>query len=175
MIKDCHKCDISIFRKNIVNGSGNANTEIMIIGEAPGYNEDKTGKPFVGKAGQYLDNSLSIVGLNRDWFYVTNVIKCKPLGLDKPSDTEIKNCFPYLLNELNIIKPRLILSLGTYSFSAICGQYRPITKWRGRLYKIGRYLVFPTFHPAYILRQPEQESIFLDDLKQFRYIYMKLK
>jgi DNA polymerase len=176
-VQHCLKCDLSTFRKHIVNGEGDVAKQVMIIGEAPGSTEDRYGRPFIGKAGVYLEQCLRAVSMNRNMFYITNVIKCKPYGSDKPTRTEIANCLPYLVNEIREIKPKLILSLGTYSISTLLGAYCPITRYRDKVYFYNTTIntaIYPTFHPAYILRNMEQEKVFMQDLENFRKLYNRI-
>lgn len=171
IVKNCFKCDISASRKLIVNGEGDKDCRFMIIGEAPGYHEDKYGRPFIGKAGQKMNEFISATGLKRDWFYIVNIIRCKPFGNDKPTDTNIDNCLPYLMQDIIEVNPKLIICAGTYSFSTIMNMYMPVSKYRGRLYLRGKKLVFPIYHPAYILRNEEEDARYLKDWQMIAKLY----
>ncbi|MDD5338738.1 MAG: uracil-DNA glycosylase [Dehalococcoidales bacterium] len=148
----CHKCDIARLRNNVVPGEGAENAEIMFIGEAPGFNEDQQGRPFVGQAGQFLDQLLASVNLNRQLVYIANVIKCRPPENRDPLPTEIQNCAPWLDNQIEIIKPKIIVTLGRYSMA----RYFPgksISKIHGTAVKRDGIVYFAMYHPAAALHQ----------------------
>jgi len=148
----CHKCDIARLRNKVVPGEGAENAEIMFIGEAPGFNEDQQGRPFVGQAGQYLDQLLASVNLNRQLVYIANVIKCRPPENRDPLPTEIQNCAPWLDNQIEIIKPKIIVTLGRYSMA----RYFPgksISKIHGTAVKRDGIVYFAMYHPAAALHQ----------------------
>ncbi|MCS7184556.1 MAG: uracil-DNA glycosylase [bacterium] len=173
-VESCRKCDLYKTRIKTVFGVGNINSKIMFIGEAPGYEEDKKGEPFVGKAGSLLDELLESIGLNRSMVYITNVVKCHPVidpdpykkGNDRPpNDFEISMCSSYLLKQIEVIKPSLIVLLGATSAYALLG-IKSISKIRGNTIKrfIGNkeYLFIPTYHPAAVLRNPK----LMDEVKK---------
>jgi len=148
----CHKCDIARLRTKVVPGEGAENAEIMFIGEAPGWHEDQQGRPFVGPAGQFLDQLLLSINLKRPQVYIANVIKCRPPDNREPLPTEIQNCAPWLESQINIIKPKMIVSLGRYSMA----KYFPgksISKIHGTAIKRDGIIYLAMYHPAAALHQ----------------------
>ena len=148
----CHRCDIARLRTKVVPGEGAENAEIMFIGEAPGFNEDQQGRPFVGQAGQFLDQLLLSIGLNRQKVYIANVIKCRPPENRDPLPTEIQNCAGWLDSQISIIKPKIIVTLGRYSMA----KYFPgktISKIHGTAIKKDDIVYFAMYHPAAALHQ----------------------
>jgi DNA polymerase len=148
----CHKCDIARLRTNVVPGEGAENAEIMFIGEAPGWHEDQQGRPFVGQAGQFLDQLLASINLKRPQVYIANVIKCRPPENRDPLPTEIQNCAPWLESQINIIKPKMIVTLGRYSMA----KYFPgksISKIHGTSFKRDGIIYYAMYHPAAALHQ----------------------
>jgi DNA polymerase len=158
----CHKCDIARARTNVVPGEGAEDADIMFIGEAPGWHEDQQGRPFVGPAGQYLDKLLASVNLNREQVYIANVIKCRPIGNRDPLPSEITNCQPWLDKQIEIIKPRMIVTLGRYSMA----RYFPgktISRIHGTAQKQDGIIYFAMYHPAAALHQQSlRQSIEVD-------------
>jgi uracil-DNA glycosylase family 4 len=151
-IGQCFKCDIARLRCKVVPGEGAENAQIMFIGEAPGWHEDQQGRPFVGQAGQYLDRLLASIGLDRKQVYIANVIKCRPPDNRDPLPTEIQNCRQWLDRQIEIIKPKMIVTLGRYSMA----RYFPgksISKIHGTAQKQGGVLYFAMYHPAAALHQ----------------------
>jgi DNA polymerase len=169
----CTKCPLSKSRKKAVPGEGNPRSKIMFIGEAPGSSEDVKGEPFVGTAGKLLDTLLSQIGLSREQVFITNVVKCRPPGNRQPNPLEIKTCTPYLDRQILIIRPRLIVTLGSHStayvFSKATLPFSSITQARGRPCKaviLGLQLtIFPTFHPASALYNPDHKEILEHDFQ----------
>ncbi len=162
-IRSCHKCEISKARTNAVPGEGAENAEVMFIGEAPGWHEDKQGRPFVGSAGQFLDQLLKSIGLNREQVYITNVIKTRPPDNRDPLPQEIANCRPYLDRQLEIIKPKMIVTLGRYSM----GLFMPgktISQIHGSAIKKDGILYFPMYHPAAALHQGNLRGVIQSDM-----------
>jgi uracil-DNA glycosylase family 4 len=148
----CHKCDIARLRTNVVPGEGAENAEIMFIGEAPGWHEDQQGRPFVGQAGQFLDQLLLSINLKRPQVYIANVIKCRPPENRDPLPTEIQNCAPWLESQINIIKPKMIVTLGRYSMA----KYFPgksISKIHGTAVRRDGIIYYAMYHPAAALHQ----------------------
>lgn len=151
-IIDCKKCDISLRRKNIVNGSGNINNRFMMIGESPNYMEDKTGNIFVGYSGDLLFKLLSLVGIYRDDVYVTNVIKCKPSTRRSPTSKEIANCKPNLEAEIKMINPKIVILLGNVALNSFFNTNSlTISKTKGYIIPYKGMFVYPIYHPSYIL------------------------
>lgn len=154
----CHRCELGENRTNAVIGRGNFQAEIMIIGEAPGQNEDEQGLPFVGKSGQLLDKILQSVGLSSDRdVYISNAIRCRPPENRTPSTQEIEACKPYLLEQIRLVDPKIILLTGATAVKALTGEKRGITKIRGQWMEWEGRLCMPIFHPAYLLRNPSRE------------------
>ncbi len=163
----CRKCELWKTRKNAVPGEGSPNSQIMFIGEAPGYWEDIKGKPFVGAAGKFLDTLLSEIGFSRETVFIGNILKCRPPRNREPLPDEIQKCTPYLDSQIRIIQPKIIVTLGNYStnyiFSKVMLPFNGITQTHGKFYDASildmRITIFPTFHPAaslYSARYKEQ-------------------
>ena len=166
LIKDCSKCNLAQTRTNFVFGSGNANSKILFVGEAPGKNEDLQGKPFVGPAGKLLDELLSIINLTRNEVFIANVLKCRPPQNRDPKFEEIDICKNYLFKQIEIINPIIICTLGKYSTQLLLNTDEGITELRGRVFKIdGRY-VLPINHPAAALYTPSRFEILKLDFKR---------
>jgi len=172
----CRKCPLWKKRKKPVPGEGDINADVMFIGEAPGYWEDVKGKPFVGSAGEILDEMLSKIGLSRNEVYIANILKCRPPENRDPSASEIEACVPYLDQQIRIIKPKIIVTLGRHSTSYIlskCGlEATGITKLHGRKYEVEllgfKILLIPTYHPAAVLYNPEYRSALERDFQLLR-------
>lgn len=147
-VEGCRRCPLAETRTNVVFGDGNSNARVMIIGEAPGKNEDLQGVPFVGAAGKYLDELLGIAGLARDEVFIANVLKCRPPSNRDPRPEEIQACTPYLREQTRTINPEFIVTLGNFSTKFILKTDVGITRLHGTLQRAGRFKVFPIFHPA---------------------------
>lgn len=172
----CRKCPLWKKRKKPVPGEGDINADVMFIGEAPGYWEDIKGKPFVGSAGEILDEMLSKIGLSRNKVYIANILKCRPPENRDPSASEIEACVPYLDQQIRIIKPKIIVTLGRHSTSYIlsqCGlEAAGITKLHGRKYEVEllgfKILLIPMYHPAAVLYNPKYRSALERDFQLLR-------
>lgn len=151
--------------KNIVFGEGNPNAMAMFIGEAPGRDEDIQGRPFVGRAGKLLDKALAACTLNRNDIYITNIVKTRPNNNRTPTESEIKQCWPILEEQINIIKPKIICTLGACATIAFLKKPISITKIHGLAIPFENVIVVPTLHPAYVLRDPQKYTDFLADLQ----------
>lgn len=162
-IGDCQRCKLSKGRKNIVYGEGNPDAELMFIGEGPGEDEDIQGRPFVGKAGQLLTSLIENMGLRREDVYIANIVKCRPPGNRNPEEEEINSCIGFIKLQIEIISPRVIVALGNISVQALSGRKMPITKIRGRFMDYNGIKLMPTFHPAYLLRNPKDKVLVKDD------------
>jgi len=162
---DCKRCKLHRTRKTLVFGEGNEKAKLMLIGEGPGYDEDVQGRPFVGKAGQLLTNILHHIGLQRHEVYITNIIKCRPPNNRNPEPDEIESCRPFLLKQIEAIKPQLICALGTFSAQALLQTEAKITLLRGKFYDLSGIRIIPTYHPAYLLRNPEKKKEVWRDMK----------
>jgi DNA polymerase len=150
---DCTRCRLANGRTQVVFGVGNAHADVMFIGEAPGFHEDKQGEPFVGAAGQLLTRMLrEVVGLAREEVYICNVLKCRPPGNRDPQEDEIESCTPWLVEQVSLIQPRVIATLGNFATKFVLQTSQGITRMRGSAYQWHGRTVIPTFHPAAILR-----------------------
>lgn len=147
-VSACHGCTLADGRTNTVFGVGNPNADVLIVGEAPGKNEDLQGMPFVGAAGQYLSELLAIAGLTREEVFIANVLKCRPPGNRDPRPEEIQACTPFLREQTRTIDPRIIVTLGNFATKFILKTDQGITRLRGRAYQAGKFIVFPVYHPA---------------------------
>ncbi len=165
-------CDLKKNATNLVFSDGNPNSKIMIIGEGPGANEDKEGKPFVGRAGKLLDQMLHAIKLNRKNVYISNVVNFRPPQNRKPTDEEINRYLPFLEKHIEIINPKILLLLGSTALNAIIGNDNVISKARGKWInkRIGKVEtnVIASFHPAFLMRQPDQKKYSWEDLKMIR-------
>ena len=159
----CQRCDLAKGRTQTVPGEGPEDAEIMFIGEAPGFHEDRQGRPFVGAAGRFLEELLASIGLTREDVYICNVIKCRPPGNRDPLSDEIAACKPFLDKQIELIQPKLIVTLGRFSMA----RYFPnakITHIHGQPKRIGGRIYYPMFHPAAALHQPRWRSIVQEDM-----------
>lgn len=170
-IKDCLKCPFGKSRTHFVFGKGNPNADIMIIGEAPGADEDRIGKPFVGKAGQLLTKIIESVNFTREEVYIANIVKCRPPNNKTPIAEEWKECLPYLIKQIEIIKPKILLLLGAVPFKALLGEQHQITKERGQVLYFKGIPTIPTFHPAYLLRNPTAKKDVWQDVQLLRKMF----
>src|SRR5438093_5284602 len=165
-LQGCRKCKLCEGRTTIVFGSGHPRAEFVVIGEGPGADEDAQGLPFVGRAGQLLTKMLESVQLSRDDVFVTNAVLCRPPGNRNPEADELAACRPFLDAKLGVIQPKVILALGSVATQALLKTKEPIGKLRGRLHAFGDAVLIPTFHPAFLLRNPgpEYRRMAFDDL-----------
>ncbi|MGE5472728.1 MAG: uracil-DNA glycosylase [Ignavibacteriales bacterium] len=166
--ENCKKCSLSKTRKNVVVGEGNINANIMFIGEAPGADEDASGRPFVGKAGKLLDLALKSLGINREDCYIANICKCRPENNRVPHDDEAFSCIPYLEKQISLISPKVIVCLGATPLKYLIDKNAQITKLRGSWITKGDRIYMPTFHPAALLRDETKKLPFWEDLKSVR-------
>ena len=164
-IKGCKKCKLCQTRTNIVFGCGNKNADIMLIGEGPGADEDKQGIPFVGKAGQLMNKAFEGLGINRDNVYIANVVKCRPPQNRVPESDESEACLDYLRNQVVLVKPKIIVLLGSTALKNILGKEYGITSSRGKWIEKKGILYMPTWHPAALLRDENKKIEFWKDLK----------
>jgi DNA polymerase len=163
---DCRRCKLHRTRRTLVFGEGNERAKLMLIGEGPGYDEDIQGRPFVGKAGQLLTKILQAIHLRREEVYITNIIKCRPPQNRNPEPDEIQNCHPFLLKQIEAIQPKIICALGAFAAQTLLKTDAKITTLRGRLYDLEGIKVIPTYHPAYLLRNPDRKREVWEDMKQ---------
>ena len=170
VVKKCKKCNLHKTRKNTVFGEGDPDSDIMIIGEAPGREEDEVGRPFIGRAGKLLNEFLKSIGLNRDLVFIVNTIKCRPPENRDPEIVEINACSDYLDQQINIIKPKVLVLLGKVAANRLLGEDIPMSELRLKKFFIDKYdipiIVF--YHPAYILRSPSQKKKVWDDLQYLK-------
>ena len=168
-IGDCTRCKLHAQgRTQIVFGVGNPEAELMFVGEAPGADEDVQGVPFVGRAGHLLTKIIEAIDLKRDDVYIANVIKCRPPGNRNPEQDEVDTCEPFLFQQIDIIKPKVIVALGTFAARALLRTLDPISRLRGRVYDYRGAKLIPTFHPAYLLRNPSAKREVWEDMKVVR-------
>jgi uracil-DNA glycosylase family 4 len=168
-IGDCTRCKLhGLGRKQIVFGVGNPAADLMFVGEAPGGDEDIQGIPFVGRAGQLLTKIIEAIGLKRDDVYIANVIKCRPPQNRNPEQDEVETCEPFLFRQIDIIKPKVIVALGTFAARTLLRTSDPISRLRGRVYDYRGAKLIPTFHPAYLLRNPSSKRDVWEDMKLAR-------
>jgi uracil-DNA glycosylase family 4 len=166
VIGDCRRCKLCDGRKNIVFGVGNPDAELMFVGEGPGQEEDEQGVPFVGRAGGLLTKIITDgMGLRRDDVYIANIIKCRPPGNRNPEPEEIVACEPFLQRQIAIVRPRVIVTLGKFATQALLRERTPISKLRGNWLEYHGVPVMPTFHPAYLLRNPADKRIVWADIQ----------
>lgn len=165
-IGDCQRCKLSANRKNIVFGEGSPDAEIMFIGEGPGRDEDIQARPFVGDAGKLLTNLILKLGLKREDVYIANIVKCRPPNNRNPEEDEIRTCRRFVENQIDIIKPRVIVCLGKVSANALLALNMPIGRLRGNFYSMNGIPIMPTFHPAYLLRNPKDKWLTWDDMQK---------
>jgi uracil-DNA glycosylase family 4 len=161
-ILSCQLCDLAIGRTKAVPGEGPCPSKIMLVGEAPGAEEDITGRPFVGRAGHLLDRSLDLAGIKRSEVFITSVVKCRPPANRKPKIIEIKSCHPYLQSQIDLIHPRVVGLMGNVAAKALLNMHG-VTSLHGQVFE-GRFLV--TFHPAAVLRNINLKGDFVSDLKK---------
>lgn len=162
---DCRRCKLCSGRTNIVFGVGNPKAELVFVGEGPGADEDEQGIPFVGKAGQLLTKMIEAMGLRREDVYICNTVKCRPPNNRNPEPDELAACEPFLKGQLASVKPEAIVTLGKFAAQALLREQTPITRLRGQWREYEGIPVMPTFHPAYLLRSPQEKGKVWDDLQ----------
>ncbi|MEA1936453.1 MAG: uracil-DNA glycosylase, partial [Thermodesulfobacteriota bacterium] len=151
---DCQRCPLHQGRNNLVFGEGDPNANLVFVGEAPGADEDLQGKPFIGRAGQLLTKIIKAMGLTREEVYICNILKCRPPGNRNPKPEEILACEPFLIKQLQAIKPEVICALGTFAAQTLLNTNVPISLLRGKFHSYQGIKFMPTYHPAYLLRNP---------------------
>jgi uracil-DNA glycosylase len=164
-IGDCQRCKLAPSRRNLVYGVGNPDADLVFVGEAPGADEDAQGEPFVGKAGQLLTKMIEAMGYRRQDVYICNVLKCRPPGNRDPEPDEVASCEPFLKRQLAAIRPRMIVALGRFAVQCLLRDAAPISRLRGGFRSYEGIPLMPTFHPAYLLRDPSKKRLAWDDLK----------
>ena len=163
---DCTRCKLCQGRTNLVFGIGNPRAELVFVGEGPGADEDAQGIPFVGRAGQLLTKMIEAMGFARDDVYICNVVKCRPPGNRNPEPDEVKACEPFLRAQLQAVQPKAIVALGKFAAQTLLRDSTPITRLRGTWREYEGIKLMPTFHPAYLLRQPAEKKKAWEDLQQ---------
>jgi uracil-DNA glycosylase, family 4 len=166
VVKQCRKCRLCETRKNVVFGVGNREADIMFIGEGPGADEDTQGEPFVGKAGKLMNMAFDMLGIKREEVYIANIVKCRPPNNRNPQDDEAESCLDYLRNQVILVKPKIIVLLGSVALKNILGKEYGITASRGKWLERKGILYMPTWHPAALLRDENKKIDFIKDLKQ---------
>ena len=166
---DCPRCKLATLgRKQVVFGVGNPDADLMFVGEAPGADEDIQGIPFVGRAGQLLTKMILAINLERDQVYIANVIKCRPPGNRDPEPDEIASCEPFLFQQIDAVRPRVIVALGGFAAKTLLRSDASISRLRGRVYDFRGAKLIPTFHPSFLLRSPDRKRDAWEDLKRAR-------
>jgi len=163
---DCKRCKLHQTRRTIVFGEGNEKATLMLIGEGPGYDEDVQGRPFVGRAGQLLTKIIQSINLPREEVYIANIIKCRPPQNRNPEPDEIQSCHPFLMKQISVIQPKIICALGTFSAQTLLKTDIKISALRGKFYDLEGIKVIPTYHPAFLLRNPERKREVWEDMKK---------
>ncbi len=163
---DCTKCRLAGTRTQVVFGTGNPDADLMFIGEAPGRDEDLQGKPFVGRAGQLLTDIIKAMKLTRDDVYIANVIKCRPPENRNPEADELDACRPFIRRQVELIKPRVIVTLGKFALQSLTGKAHAVSAARGQWTEYEGIKVMPTYHPAYLLRTPSAKKDVWNDMKK---------
>jgi DNA polymerase len=163
---DCRRCPLAGTRSHLVFGAGNPRARLVFVGEAPGYDEDLQGKPFVGAAGKLLTRIIEAMGLGRDDVYICNILKCRPPGNRNPQPDEIGVCRPFLDRQLTAISPECICALGKFAAQTLLETQAPISKLRGRFHEYNGIRVMPTYHPAYLLRNPDGKRDVWNDVQK---------
>lgn len=164
----CHKCPLDKTRTNLVFGVGNPMADLMFVGEAPGRDEDLQGEPFVGRAGQLLNKIIKAIDMDRSDVYIANVLKCRPPGNRNPLPEEIVLCMPYLIKQIEIIKPKVLCALGTFAAQTLLNTKAPVGTLRGKFHEYKGIPFMVTFHPAYLLRNPNDKAKVWEDMKKVR-------
>ena len=165
-IGECKRCKLSENRNNIVFGEGSPGADIMFIGEGPGKEEDLQARPFVGAAGKLLTNLIVKLGLKREDVYIANIIKCRPPYNRDPEDDEVASCRPFIEEQINMIRPKVIVCLGRVAAQTLLKVKTPISRMRGNFFECSDIPVMPTFHPAYLLRNPKDKWLTWDDMQK---------
>jgi DNA polymerase len=167
-VHDCRQCRLHQGRTQVVFGTGNPEADLVFVGEAPGEAEDRQGEPFVGPAGELLTRIIEAIGLHREQVYILNVLKCRPPHNRNPLPDEVAACRPILQAQLDCLRPRVICALGTFAAQALLQTEEKISRLRGRFHMLGDIQVMPTYHPAYLLRNPHAKRAVWDDMQRIQ-------
>ena len=164
-IGDCTRCPLSLGRNKIVFGDGDPNARLMFVGEGPGADEDASGLPFVGRGGQLLNNMINAMGLKREQVYIANIVKCRPPANRAPEPDEAHTCSPFLFQQIDVVRPHVIVALGQTAVTYLTGEKRPLSGWRGSVHPLRGTKLIVTYHPAFLLRDPNQKRAAWADLQ----------
>ncbi|MDO9528945.1 MAG: uracil-DNA glycosylase [Syntrophales bacterium] len=170
---DCQRCSLHEARNNLVFGEGNPNADLVFVGEAPGADEDLQGRPFVGRAGQLLTKIINAMGLTREEVYICNILKCRPPGNRNPRPEEIRVCEPFLIEQIRAINPEVICALGTFAAHTLLNTDAPISLLRGKFHSYQGIKFMPTYHPAYLLRNPGAKKQVWEDAQMIMEVLKK--
>ncbi len=168
---DCRRCPLGALRHRLVFGEGNPGAELVFVGEAPGADEDAQGRPFVGRAGQLLTKIIAAMGLKREDVYICNILKCRPPGNRNPLPDEIAACEPFLIRQIEAIRPRVICALGSFAAHTLLKSEAPISVLRGRFHRYQGILLMPTYHHAFLVRNPGHKREVWEDMKKIKKEY----
>lgn len=175
LLGDCQRCALSQSRSTLVFGAGSDKARLVFVGEAPGADEDRQGIPFVGEAGQVLTRLIEAMGLKREQVYICNVLKCRPPANRNPHKDEIATCSPFLLQQLQVIKPEMIVALGTFAAQTLLESKEPISRLRGTFHSYHGIPLMPTFHPSFLLRNKENKQHYWDVWSDMEQVLRRLK
>jgi DNA polymerase len=167
-VSECKKCPLAVTRTNAVFGEGSDRAQLLFIGEAPGEEEDLQGRPFVGRAGKFLDQMIERIGLRRDEVFICNVLKCRPPNNRDPEPVEVEACKNYLLSQLELISPKIICTLGKHAYNTLFGVDEKITRIRGVLTSYKGIKLLPTYHPAFLLRNQNRVKEVWEDMERLK-------
>ncbi len=171
----CHLCELSKSRTNVVFGEGNPNAAIMFVGEGPGATEDSMGRPFVGRSGELLTKMIeNVLLIPRSEVYIANIVKCRPPNNRVPTPTEAHTCQPFLNRQIELVKPKIIITLGGTAYHYLTGDETGITKVRGTVHQQHGYTLIPTYHPSFLLRNPSAKKEVFEDLKKVKALMEQL-
>ncbi len=165
-IRRCKRCELNLSRNKVVIGEGNTDARLMFIGEAPGADEDREGRPFIGRSGQLVTKIIEAMGLKREEVYIANILKCRPPKNRDPHPSEVENCINYIFKQIDIINPELIVILGRIAGISFFGKDFALTKMRGKILNFRGHKVLATFHPAYLLMNPKAKVLTWEDMKK---------
>ncbi len=174
ILGDCTRCRLHEGRTRIVFGQGNPHARLMFVGEGPGADEDRQGLAFVGKAGQLLTRIIEAIGLTREEVYIANIVKCRPPKNRDPKEDEVETCFPFLKAQIRVIRPAIICALGAPAARTLLGVTVPISRLRGQFFDFHGIQVMPTYHPAYLLRNPEAKRLVWEDVQKVQRLYHEI-
>ncbi len=175
IVVGCHLCQLSKSRHKSVFGEGDPNATVMFVGEGPGATEDSTGRPFVGRSGELLTRMIeNVLLIPRKSVYIANIVKCRPPSNRTPTQNEAFTCRPYLYKQIELIKPKIIVTLGATAYRYLTNDETPISKIRGNAIERGKYILIPSFHPSYLLRNPSAKKEAFEDMKRVKTLMEKV-